>query len=56
MSKVFEYFEERRKMGIIDYPPPRQRIMNEADYDDMRYKEDVDEEAVERAKRYRNKP
>ena len=68
MSKVFEYFEELKEMGIderdirrksvrdIDYIPPRQRKMNEADYDDMRYKEDVDDEAVERAKRYRNKP
>ena len=49
MSKVFDYFEERRKMGIIDYQPPRQKKMNKADYDDMRYKEEIDKEAVKRA-------
>ena len=49
MSKVFEYFDERRRMGIIDYRPPRQKKMNEADYDDMRYHEDQDHEAMERA-------
>ena len=51
MSKVFEYFEERKKMGIVEYRSPRQRNINEADYDDLRYKEKVDKEAVERAKR-----
>jgi hypothetical protein len=49
MSKVFEYFEERRKMGIYEYSSPRQKKMSKADYDDMKYKEGVDKEAVKRA-------
>ena len=54
MSKVFDYFDERRKMGIIDDIPPKQRVMSKADYDDMKYHEEQDAKAVERAicKRY----
>ena len=55
MSKVFEYFEERRKMGIIDNRSPRQKKMSEADYDDMRYKEQQDIEAMRKAEENRKK-
>ena len=48
MSKVYEYFEERRKMGIIDNKPSQQKKMDGADYDDMKYKEDQDHRAMKK--------
>ena len=48
MSKVFDYFEERRKLGIFEGNCLQKR-MSRAEYDDMRYREMVDEEAMRKA-------
>ena len=49
MSKVYEYFEERRKLGIYEFSSQRQKKMDKADYDDTRYHEDQDDRAVKKA-------